>query len=352
MSANQTVNANFVSNINNLFFISSALYAGNLGSAAAYDFKCNSLATAAGINNASGSAFVAYLTDTSSSPARTIGSLLGGVTGSLLRVDGQPVAMKASDLFPGGGSPALLYPPNLDENGVTVPIGTLAMTGTANSGTASSGQNCGNWADGAASAGGGPAWSGPLFTQYNGLGGCSSANRIYCVEKDKSGSSAALTKPSGSKFIYAAPYTVNAAGIGAADSACSTTKPVGMTGAPLALLATTTVSAANRALVSTNLYVRPDFAVVGTGAEIATGTLRTGPWVGATGTIYGNYAAWGGATSLTVVGTAASTCNDWSSTASATPAYGVSGFAEPKFFYSSTGIGCSFGSAVIYCVEQ
>ena len=356
MSADQSVQANFVPNVYNLFFVTSASYLPTLGSSAAYDTKCNLLASAAGINNPTNDGFIAYVSDSTTPTPRNVADLLSGVSGSFTRVDGQPVALKAADLFPATGKPVIIYPPNLDENGVTYPGGqpggTKVLTGTSNSGTATS--NCNNWTSPSAIGSYGGAWSGPLFSNWAGQT-CSGSWHFYCVEKDRSAPTfPPLSKPAGSKYAYVAPFDAFfSSDASSAAAACNFSKPTGMIGSALALLATTTQSAATRALKPATLYVRPDNAAVGLGSEIAAGTLRTGMWLNAQSqTVNAN--VWTGATSPSLVGTLGTTCNDWNSTGSAQ--YGASVLADKNFYYLlGQSQGCpgssTFGFGV-YCIEQ
>ena len=77
VTAARAATASFSSMTQTLLFVSSTTFATNLGSATAYDTQCNLLATAAGINNAAGTAYIAWISSSRSRRQRT--STRGGV---------------------------------------------------------------------------------------------------------------------------------------------------------------------------------------------------------------------------------------------------------------------------------
>jgi len=88
LTSSTTVTARFEPIDHNLVFISSVdTYTSGLGSAVAYDGQCSQLATAAGINNATGDAFIAWVSDSHSSALSRLGTARG-----FMRMDGEPVA--------------------------------------------------------------------------------------------------------------------------------------------------------------------------------------------------------------------------------------------------------------------
>ena len=87
MAASQArnVTARFAPQTNNTVFVSSEVVPANLGGLDPYDAKCNELATAAGLNNAEGNAYKAWMSTSSASARDRIGSARG-----FARVDGRP----------------------------------------------------------------------------------------------------------------------------------------------------------------------------------------------------------------------------------------------------------------------
>jgi hypothetical protein len=96
-------------------------------------------------------------------------------------------------------------------------------------------------------------------------------------------------------------------------------------------------------------YVRPDGQLVGTGAQIIRGELLTGPWVTASNQCDG-MSTWTGAQTITTLGTAESTCNDWTSTNGVSP-YGI-GYSILSFwqFYQNSCDTTEF-QYNLYCIE-
>jgi hypothetical protein len=64
LSAATSITAAFAALTTNLVFLTSTSFPGNLGTAAAYDTRCNTAATAAGINDGTGTAYLAFLSST------------------------------------------------------------------------------------------------------------------------------------------------------------------------------------------------------------------------------------------------------------------------------------------------
>jgi hypothetical protein len=133
-----TINATFSVQTHNLVFVSSARYPANLGGTAAYDAACNQLATAAGINDAAGDAFLAALSGPDSFWDRMPAQARGWV-----RMDGLSLADDRDQLRTAG---AAQYPVLFDEHGVLE--GGAVWTGTNEDGSV--GANCNAWTSSAA----------------------------------------------------------------------------------------------------------------------------------------------------------------------------------------------------------
>ncbi len=324
----------------NIVFVSSQVFATNLGSAVAYDTQCNILATNAGINNMTDDAFVAWMSDSTSNAVTRLGSARGFV-----RVDGEPFADTVADLTAG----KLFHSLHIDENGMKPFFAEAPMTGTLANGTVSP-NTCSNWTATTGAGAVGLMESGPQQWTAFSTGLCENTYRIYCLMKTRN--TVVQPPPVSGKRIFLTASTFTP-GSGSPDALCEAEKPGG-TGTVVALLARTT-AAASTLLGPTTTYIRPDGIVVGTGQRIidASGVdpnarLASGIWQTGAGA-YLDTIAWTGTTVLSTVPTS-DTCGDWSST-TGTGLAGRSGFTGVGFWNRSSE-NCDSTSARLYCVEQ
>lgn len=289
----------------NLVFVSSATYATNLGGVAPYDSACNALATAAGINNAAGNNFVAWISSANSTALSRLGG--AGVNASgWIRMDGRVFASTRTSLL----GQAILNPARFNEHGAdafNVPV----MTGTNSDGTVSSTQTCSDWTSTSGSVQWGYSTGGPdAWTAGTGAG-CSSTHgqqRILCMMRQYTAGVTPGTFTGKRVWLSNNPFTV-AAGANP-DTVCNTDRPAGVSQGR-ALIARTT-STAGSLLTAGQMYVRPDGQEVGTGTELINNIMRGGIWQLGNGTYStANPYVWNGATSLTALGTVATTCNNW-----------------------------------------
>ena len=143
----------------------------------------------------------------------------------------------------------------------------------------------------------------------NTLTDCATPHRILCLGKTHS----TVVKPAtttGGKKIWVTADTFTLGGGTTPDAFCQAARPSDVTTA-VALLSTAT-KAASAILSATTKYVRPDGVAVGTGAQIGAGTLESGVWQTADGTYpYGSFLAWAGSDRPGLMGTATSTCANW-----------------------------------------
>lgn len=323
----------------NVVFVSSRTFATNLGNAFAYDVQCNTLATAAGLNNNTNNAFIAWMSDINSNARLRLGAIARGFA----RVDGVPFADTQASLVNG----LVLNPTRLNEFGNDAGTAFI-MTGTNADGTTSA-STCTNWtvnsgalATTGISAGGPGAWTARQQMQ------CSQGPfRIYCVQKTMN---AALTPQLASgKLVFLTNTTLLPGAGQTPDQLCDAEKPPGV-GTVRALVARTTFPA-SAWLNPAALYVRLDGQIVGTGAELITlSNLRSGIWQAGDGLYPPLAFVWTGAVNLTDLGTIASTCNNWTVSAG-TGEVGFSSTAQAPEWWSSTTRGCNEASR-IYCVEQ
>jgi hypothetical protein len=322
-------------------------YRANLGSAAAYDTKCNQLATAAGLNNAAGDAYVSWMDDTAGS---LFTSRLGSPRG-FIRVDGQPFV---DDIIL--NSWEAMNPPNVDENGRVVSSTVWTGTNVVDRNTQ---YHCSDWKSltGLGQAGittsGAAGWGVDDFNVWDeGLQlDCSQALPIYCVMKTRT--NALAYTPATGKRIYVADWDGAQTGMAGANAACAAGKPAGA-GTVVALLpfyGTGTNRRSAGALLSTAAtYVRPDGVIVGTGAEIRAGTLRSGVWQMGNGS-FGvfNAVVTGTASLMTVPANAAATCNDFTLDGTGSASHGSAPTISSGWWNAAT-YPCHFSD--IYCIEQ
>lgn len=353
MTSPLSVTVNFIDKPYNVVFVSSQMYPSNLGGARAYDTQCNALASAAGINNSTGTAFSAWMSDFNSNAIDRLSTARG-----FIRVDGAYISDLRTDISGG----RIMNPIDLDETG-QVQAGLLVYTGT-NSDTTASASHCLNWTGGTGqtflagiTSGGPSAWT--AATPQN----CGSQAPIYCFEKDRSAILASVPLPAGAKRIYLlrSPAFVSGGGITSADNVCNLAGNKGpLTGTYKAFLATSSTSAAARVLFPSASYYTTDLLapqLIGTGSQIASGVVNTGIWAGSNGS-YSTQSvlAWTGSTKPGFVGTAASTCNNWSAVSGFGGIYGststlIYGSTLAAFWNSSTA-DCGSTSLGLYCVEQ
>jgi hypothetical protein len=136
-SGSVTLNATFSVISNNLIFHGVSTVSTAAGSAKAYDTICNTLASAAGINNTSGTGYAAWVSDANSlATARVFPT---ASTQGWVRMDGRVFATTQVDLL---NNSAVLNPILFDEMG-NRGYGVV-ITGTNADGTLSE-QNCNNW---------------------------------------------------------------------------------------------------------------------------------------------------------------------------------------------------------------
>ncbi len=301
VDAAKAITATFPGINTNLAFLTSTLQPTNLGGTAPYDMVCNDLATAAGINDAGGAAFMAWVSDAGASALSRLGVASGWV-----RLDGKVVAVDRSSLLT---DQRILNPVRFSETGedlADVPL----LTGTRQDGTTAPAATCSNWT----SAGGGPT-----MTIGNGMGGptlwsagqslaCSGATyHVLCLMKQSPAGPGAPPTTVGKRLwltnaLYSPDQTGNP------DTVCNTDRPAGVAMGK-AFITRTTASAASL-LTAGTMYVRPDGQEVGTGAEIVAGTARGGIWQSGNNT-YWSGQAWSGAATMGDLGTFSSTCGDW-----------------------------------------
>ena len=290
----------------NYVFVTSGVYAANLGGVAAYDTKCNQVATGAGINNATNNAFIAWMSDSSSNAVTRLGSARGFVT-----TEGRPFVDTVADLTAG----KILNPIRADQSGNNLGS-TLYWTGTIATGVANS-FTCSNWTSTSGNGLGGSTAGGPGAWTNVALPNCGQQNHLACFQKTSTAALAYTPVAVRTAFLTSGGFTPGG-GLLAADQMCQNEASGAGLARPsefVAYLSTQSKPASSRINLTGASYVRRDGIVVGTPAEIASLSLESGIWQYADGTYTsGNVFSYTGSPSPDVSGAAGDTCGDWTST--------------------------------------
>jgi len=337
MNSNLTVSATFKELTWNLAFVTSVDYPSNLGSAAAYSQRCNQLATTAGINNTGGNAFVAWVSDGTSSPSG-LSATLPALSG-FVRMDGRPVAGTLTDLLQN----RLIHAISLTEAGTVAPV--LVRTGTLSDGTRAP-SRCNNWSD---STTGlmqtmGVSSSGPFNWTHLLDQTCDKTAPVYCLMTTKQATLPTPPSIPGAKLIYLSntKYTPN-----------STTGPGSVCNPTMGDRALIALQNSNGidGLDANATYVRPDGWPVGTRADLAADQLATGVWIRGDGSFFAESGAavWVGSVGFNAPGTAGGTCAGWlSANDPGPPIIGRPNFASSVWSGSTLPWTCAT-PAYVYC---
>jgi hypothetical protein len=356
-----TINASLESKVSsradttNLAFVTSVPVPLNFGSPAALSMLCNKQATTAGINDTAGNAFVALISANGVNASSRITS-----TGSFVRMDGELIAVNTADFF----SDKIRAPISMDENYRLIDFGVTnngqVMTATTSAGLYDGQGDCAGWTSTTATlsvgrtgrSSGGPG----MFVASESTGAsCASANlRIYCIQNTSVTTKSLAPVAVGGKivFVTSAPYLP---GVSATPLAfCDAQKPAGSVSIFKPFLATSTTSASVSAgIVAGTKYYRVDGAFVGTGSELNSKKIHNGIWVTGSGTFLPSIVTgvFTGADTPSALGTASSTCNNWTSSTTGAPIAGRVGVANADFFGGAVRL-CNDTTTYLYCVEQ
>jgi len=332
------VTARFDPIINNLVFLSSVrTYTTDLG-VQAYDSECNRLASEAGINNANGDAYVAWLGDTHASVFDRLGKARG-----FARVDGEPVGDDPIDMV---SSQRIYNPINVDETGFAQYGANPALTGVDYNGSTKLTTNCNDWTSASSSATGfaGSGDSGPVMWYYFETGTCKDlVGSVYCFMRTKISEIIIPLRPGRRIFMSNQAMPIGQS----AEARCESDKPAG-TGRVSVLRSTTTVPASTL-IDSSAVYVRPDGIVVGLGSDLIAGKLPSGIWQQGDGR-YKNNIVWTGGGTPDRAGTEANTCSDWTSSADVEMYAGANSPVTYTWWHNPHPWSCA-NMAFVYCIE-
>jgi hypothetical protein len=305
--------------------------------------------------------YTAWLSTSTVNASARLGSARGFV-----RPDGQPFADTVSDITSG----KIWNPLSLDENSSDVgAIGSFAWSGTTNAGTVAGGPSpkpfltCDDWTssdsmnDGAFGLIGGPgAWS-----DGGNLGdgdACNEDLHLYCF--DTSHISTLTVTPASGRVAFVSKGSFDTtSGLAGADTQCQDEASAAGLANPtqfLALLSTSTASAASRFNLSGAQWVRPDGIKIADPTTLAAGSeLNSGIWQNADGTYVTGTAltyVWTGSSTPSTTGTTSETCTDWSTNSSSVNgALGLSNLANTGWWNIGDSDPCNVAHSV-YCLQN
>lgn len=259
-----TVSATFQTQHHNLVFVSSVALPTTLGSTFAYTDQCNTLATAAGINNTTGDGFIALVSDLTHDARGLISSGHGW-----MRLDGKPFANRLNDFIwsPSEEQPhEIFYPIALDENGARV-------SGHVHTGFYSTPEdyNCNGWTDASAR-------TTTTHTHHTGMGwhfgntglaSCAVSRPVLCFGTWIAPSAISVEPVDGKRVWLTRTAWSPGAGLADADAKCQAEAPDGAMSARALLVGDERTFAT--LLDADALYVRPDGVPIGLGADIVSG---------------------------------------------------------------------------------
>ena len=348
MTQSRTAGATFSAMTNNVIFASSRTYAGAppIGSVAHADSECNVLATAAGINNATGTGFIAFISSSTSNAFTRLGPTARG----WVRMDGKPVFDSQAAIIAG----QIWHPVNRNEFGEVVTSDYYVATGMNGNGT-TAGSTCQDWTAGAGQLGAfGNVNNGPGAWISENNFGCNSTLRLYCMGKTKTAVLTPTPFTGTAKYLFVSNATVapnSVAGPAEFDAICNAEKPVG-SGTFKALVATTGIAASSLVSETTN-YVTIQRLLIGTGAEITSASFfanGAGMWEHSDFSFPSGFArVYTGSASPVSLGSAGTTCNDWGST-TGNGTYGLYQLPDSRWWNFNVQT-CNL-SAHVHCIEQ
>jgi hypothetical protein len=332
-----SVTATFSPMTRNLVFVSHDAVTATLGSAAAYDTKCNAIATAAGLNNTAGTGFVAMVSDASSLARARLGTASGWV-----RLDGLPFAPSQAGLFTSG---QVLNPIRYDDSGA------VAQDFRVVSGTHANGQlaeSCSNWTSSSATTYGvgGSPFGGPGIWIDQAVD-CSGPFKVMCFGNTFTTAVSTVTTNGRKIWVTNTPYVIG--GTQTPDAKCQAERPAGVTTA-IALISKSN-KAASAVLDPAAVYVRPDGTRVATGAELATRTKNpdSGIWQSADGT-YVAESVWTG--SLSVDAPSTGTCADWTNPSQSLGSVaGLTSSVASNFWWNNNSTSTCNETRRLYCIQ-
>ncbi|HUS32796.1 MAG TPA: hypothetical protein VMZ53_30050 [Kofleriaceae bacterium] len=267
---------------------------------AGLDMTCATAASAAGLSGT----FLAFASTSTVNARDRFASSRGWV-----RTDGLALYDTISDITLNTRPRSV----SLDEIGMLIPDGTVAVTGTNENGNVNT-QTCNDWTSASAALQVTviyPAWVG-IYSVSNVNTSCNSPTRVFCMQNDRNVPLPPVAPAPMGRYVFVSSQTwVPGGGIASADAECATeAAAANLSGTYAALLATTTMTAAEHVGGVRGLFRRTDGVVVSfeglDAPELdAAITMTAGGTFASAGTLDSIL----GASSLNVVGDG--TCSDW-----------------------------------------
>ena len=352
MSASRAVTAAFATQTHNLVFLTSVGYSGDLGGVTAYDQRCNERATAAGINNAAGTGFIAFISDgTAPNSIFTRLDFMPGVARhGFIRMDGRPVATRLED-----EAASLVYnQPSFTEIGTRYArdVPQYVWTGTPADGITVV-THCVAWTNPGSAAKVGYMGGGPGLYVEGTDAPCNVTRPVRCVGVTKNEDLPALPAvPSGGKIVFVTLTEVQSTAN--MTQTCVSEAATPLPGRTFVALRSTTGAPASSLVSPTATYYRPDGVKVGTGAQLVTGDeLDSGIWLRADGLFVSRTAfAWTGSPAPNVMGTLDTTCQNWGSTLADPVHVGAVNDASRWWREEETTQPRCSANHHVYCIEQ
>jgi hypothetical protein len=345
MTEPRIITATFAPMISNLIFASSQTYPTNLGGVVPYDAACNTLATAAGINNLTNDGFIALISDSTSNFRDRLRTGIRGWQ----RLDGRAFGSSIDELFT---EKAVYNPIRYNELGGGGLALQRSITGTDIDASTVADRTCDDWsAEGSTGlARFGLQVGGPDVWVSSNSRTCGEPYSLTCLGNTKTAPLAVSPAQGKRIWLTTTPYLP---GGDSPDARCFAERPPGVTSAA-ALIAYTGRSAAN-VVDPAATYVRVDGQVVATGEQLLVGDgLTSGIWQTGDGT-YRDVpltelgSVFTGQTDLLLPGTADTTCNSWSA-ATGVARTGAFSLVNQDFWSRADG-DCSVARD-LYCIEE
>jgi hypothetical protein len=327
-------------------FVTKDVYTGNLGGLLGADMKCQTAATAGGRTGN----FVAFLSTSTTNAISRVSASRGWQ-----RTDATPVI----DTVTAALNSSQQYGPIIDDQfGAVVSFagtGTELWTGSLYTGNYDgTGHDCSDWASTTLTGWiGDLTTSGPQMVNVGLVTSCSGSAHLLCFETGKTMALAQPSQPITGRiaFVSSLPAGTTFADF---DTQCaSDATAASLPGTYLAAVATTTATIRSRFTIDARPVQRRDGTVVATSADrlLSTSDLPSPVNQLANGTYTSNL-VWTGAPNAATVGTAATTCTNWTDTSGTTTGeVGDASSVASASFWGGRGINCGTRTPVL-CLQQ
>ncbi len=343
-----------ISSMHNVAFVTSTTYRmAALGGAAGADRECQARADAAGIASGPFKAWIA--TSTESAAARLANT---GARG-WVRTDGRPFADSIASLL--GNTGQMLYPLRLDElgNDLAGAAGSSLWVATGANTDGSAEDTCSDWSSTTGTYMAGLATGATVYWTFVDSRACATTEaRLYCfgTARQEPIDLTALASTQGRRAFVSRSAHSPGGGLASADAKCQAdAQAAGLVGDYLALLATTSASAASRFDLTGTTWVRPDgVAWLEQASDLPLNRFASALNVNPDREQRGYDYAWTGTDDLNTPGGAAKSCADWTSTSMSAEGFrGRLGYSDRSLVSLNNDKPATCDSAaLIYCLER